>query len=206
MTATMANGRLSAYNTTAGWVDICPAGSLGAAGTWSHVAYAYNGTTMYGYVNGQLCGSAAFVYTDNAAHTVYVGSWYSIATTYDFNGIIDEATIINSRRSADEIRQPTNQAFAPTIPIDFGASLNSGNLITSTSDLSFTMDATAYGFASMGNNLYRRRQITSGKREWYRYIAREPLRQLRRVQVQSPLLHGIQVPAPRGLHRERRCF
>ncbi len=155
MTVFMANGRLSAYNTTAGWVDICPAGSL-VTGAWSHVAFAYNGTTIYGYVNGVLCGSAAFVYTDNAAHKVYIGSWYSVATTYDFNGLIDEVTISNSLRTADEIRQAYEAGLRThPITIDFAAVLNSGNLITSTSDLSFTVDATSYGLASMGSNLYK---------------------------------------------------
>ncbi|MBU2543875.1 hypothetical protein KJ618_00195, partial [Patescibacteria group bacterium] len=41
------------------------------------------------------------------------------------------------------------------ITIDFKAALNSGNLIANTSDLSFTIDATAFGASSMGSNLYK---------------------------------------------------
>ena len=41
------------------------------------------------------------------------------------------------------------------ITVDFKAALNSGNLIANTSDLSFTIDSTAYGASSMGSNLYK---------------------------------------------------
>ena len=93
---------MSAYNGSA-WVDICPAGTV-SAGTWSHVAYVYNGTNIYGYVNGSLCGSAAFTYTNNVAHHVYIGSWYSPVTYYDYNGLMDEVRLSSIARSSEEIR------------------------------------------------------------------------------------------------------
>ena len=103
MTVFMADGRLSAY-TGAAWVDICPAGSIDT-GEWQYVAFVYNGTTITGYVNGGQCGSAAFSYTDNAAHNVYIGSWYSVATTYDYNGLIDEVQTSNIARTTEEITE-----------------------------------------------------------------------------------------------------
>jgi hypothetical protein len=105
MTTFMANGRLSAYNTTASsWLDVCPAGSI-AVGNWYHVAFSFDGSTMTGYVNGAACGSGAYNYTDNSTHSVNVGSWYSPTTTYDFNGLIDEVRISNIGRSAEEIAE-----------------------------------------------------------------------------------------------------
>ena len=153
MTVTMANGRLSAYTGSA-WVDICPAGSV-ANENWYHLTYAYNGTTIYGYVNGSYCGSGAFTYTDDTTDTVDIGSWYDPNTTYDFNGIIDEVTISDIARTADEIRQAYEVGLRThPITIDFAASLDSGNLITGSGDTSFTVDATAYGLEDKGSALY----------------------------------------------------
>ena len=101
ITGFMANGRLSAY-TGASWTDICPAGSV-TNGNWQHVSFAYNGTNMYGYVNGANCGFAAFSYTDNAAHIVTIGSHYAAATTYDYNGLMDEVKLSNVARTAKEV-------------------------------------------------------------------------------------------------------
>lgn len=153
MTTFMANGTLYAY-TGAAWVNVCPAGSV-ANGVWTHVAFSYNGTTLYGYTNGQLCGSVAFTYTDNTAYNYYIGSWYSVTSTYDFNGIIDEVSISNVSRSASEIRQLYETGVrAHPITIDFGAKLDSENLITGSGDTGFTVDATYYGLAQKGSNLF----------------------------------------------------
>ena len=155
MTVFMANGRLSAYNTTAGWVDICPAGSV-TTNQWQHVAFAYNGTTIYGYVNGRLCGSAAFVYTDTTTHNIFIGSWYVTTQLYDFNGYIDEVTVSNNVRTANEIRQAYEVGLRThPVTIDFGAKLDSGNLITGSGDLGFTVDATYYGLQNKGDQLFK---------------------------------------------------
>jgi hypothetical protein len=103
MTATMANGAVWAYNTvTPVWTLICPAGTV-TTGRWQHLAFTYDGTTMRGYKNGTLCGSAAFSYTDTEAHTVTIGSWYSPSTVYDFYGLIDKVSMYDYVRSASEI-------------------------------------------------------------------------------------------------------
>lgn len=153
MTVFMANGRLSAY-TGATWVDVCPAGSV-TTNKWQHVAFDYNGTTMSGYVNGKLCGSGAFTYTDTATHNIFVGSWYVTTQDYDFNGFIDEINISNIARSADEIRQAYEVgARTHNITIDFKAKLAVGDLITGTGDLGFTVDQTAYGATLAAGNLF----------------------------------------------------
>lgn len=153
MTVTMANGRISAY-TGAAWVDICPAGTI-TTGNWQHVAYVFNGTTIYGYANGQLCGSAAFSYTDDSTDTVDIGSWYSPSTQYNFQGFIDEVSISNAVRTADEIRQAAEyETRTHPVMIDFAASLDAGNLIADQNDLSFTVDATAFGLQKKGEKLF----------------------------------------------------
>ncbi len=74
----------------------------------------------------------------------------------DFNGSIDEVRIDNIARTANEIRQAYEIGLRThPVTIDFGAKLDSGNLITGTSDLSFTVDATYYGLNSKGSNLYK---------------------------------------------------
>lgn len=75
--------------------------------------------------------------------------------TYYFDGMIDEIRVSNIVRTASEIRQAfeVGRRTHP-ITIDFAASLDSGNLITGTSDTSFTIDATIYGTQNKGDNLY----------------------------------------------------
>ena len=154
MTVFMANGRLSAYN-SASWIDICPAGSV-VNGNWYHVAYAYTGTTLTGYVNGQACGSAAFTYPDNAAYDVTIGSWYGPSTTYDFNGILDEVRIDNIARTADEIRQAYEVgARTHQITIDFGAKLygptaTAGDALATGGTISATGGYVVHTFTSSG--------------------------------------------------------
>jgi len=153
MTVFMADGRVSAY-TGSNWLDLCPAGSV-SNNNWYHVAYVYDGTTISAYVNGLHCGSYAFAYTDNPAHEVTIGSWYGGAATYDFNGIIDEVSISNIPRTAEEIRQAYEVGNrSHPITIDFKASLDSGNLIANTSDTTFTVNAQTHGLPSKGSNLF----------------------------------------------------
>lgn len=154
MTTFMADGRLESYNGSA-WADVCPASSV-SNGKWQYVTFAYDGTNLSGYVNGNKCGSIAFSYTDNVAHDVTIGSWNSGVTTYDFNGVIDEVCIDKSARSASEIRQAYEIGKRThKITIDFGASLSSGDLITGQSDTSFTVDATTKGLKYEGEGLYK---------------------------------------------------
>lgn len=75
--------------------------------------------------------------------------------SYAFKGVIDEVQVLDAARTADEIRQSyeIGRRTHP-ITIDFGASLDLGNLITGSGDTSFTIDATTQGFSNKGDNLY----------------------------------------------------
>lgn len=124
------------------------------AGKWYHLAVVRNGNTIYLYVNGVLSGSLAFNVDVQPAANLYLGSSQH-TTGQVINAIMDEVRISNTARTADEIRQAYEVgARTHNITIDFKAALNSGNLITNTSDLSFNIDSTAYGASAMGSNLY----------------------------------------------------
>jgi hypothetical protein len=129
-------------------------------GQWYHVVGIINGASSAIYVNGKLdaTGTVDVVATDLDLH---IGSsWSGSTQAYFFNGSIDEARISNVVRTPEEIRQ-VYEIGTRTHPvtIDFAASLNSGNLITSSGDTSFTVDATSYGLSNMGSNLYKEDKI-----------------------------------------------
>lgn len=111
MTASMADGRLLIYDSTVGWRQICPAGSI-VSDTWQHVAITYDGATARGYVNGSSCGSVAWTYTDIATHNLIIGSWYSGINNYDFLGLMDEIRFYNYQRSASQVAADA-AAFTP---------------------------------------------------------------------------------------------
>ncbi len=123
MTVTMANGRLAAYN-GANWIDLCPAGSV-VQGAWQHIAFSYNGSILNGYVNGNNCGSVPFTYTDNAAYAVWIGSWYSPVTVYDFNGTIDEVKIYSGALTTAQVQADYQAGAAIFNPI-FNLAFNDG--------------------------------------------------------------------------------
>jgi hypothetical protein len=69
--------------------------------------------------------------------------------------MMDEFIISTVAKNPDEIRQAYEVGLRThNITVDFGATLNSGNLITNSSDTSFTIDATTQGLSQMGSNLY----------------------------------------------------
>jgi hypothetical protein len=73
--------------------------------TWYNVAFSFNGSTMSYYVNGVAAGTSALTWPETTAHNVFVGSWYSPNTSYDFNGTIANAQLYNRGLSAAEVRQ-----------------------------------------------------------------------------------------------------
>jgi hypothetical protein len=88
-----------------------------------------------------------------------IGAGYSSPSSH-FNGIIDEVRISNIARSAEEIKQAYELGRrSHVVTVDFRAKLDSGNLIDTTSDLSFTIDETAYGASRKGNNLFSGDQV-----------------------------------------------
>ncbi|MBU1132862.1 LamG domain-containing protein, partial [Patescibacteria group bacterium] len=126
-------------------------------GVWTHVAGTYNGSRVKIYMNGQMVSNNAYTGgIGTTASALIIGDWSSL--TRKFDGIIDEVRISNTARTADQIRQTYEVGRrSHPITIDFGASLDSGGtggLITSGTDLTFTIDSTAYGATNQGDNLY----------------------------------------------------
>lgn len=125
--------------------------------SWTYVVGTYDGSQVKIYMNGQLVSNSS--YSGSIATTssnLVIGDL--IEHTRKFDGIIDEVRISNTSRTAEEIRQAFEVGLRThPITIDFGASLDSGGtggLITSGSDLAFTIDATLYGTTNKGDHLY----------------------------------------------------
>jgi hypothetical protein len=125
---------------------------------WSHVAFSWDNTTTSGavkiYINGKLdvTGTADATESNAGTDNFRIGNDETIRGIV---GSIDEVRISNAVRSAQEIRTAyeTTKRTHP-ITIDFAASLDSGNLIADSADLSFTVDATSYGLENMGSMLF----------------------------------------------------
>jgi|GEM_PF-2102289 len=69
------------------------------AGNWYHLTWKLTGGNIYYFVNGTAYGSDSFSCTDVPTHILYIGSWYSVNTNYDFDGIIDEVRVSYTARS-----------------------------------------------------------------------------------------------------------
>jgi len=122
-------------------------------GAWTHVAGVYNGSTVSLYINGVLDNSVA--YSTNAAANALPLAIGRRSDGYYYSGQIDEVRISNIARSAEDIRQAYEAGLrAHPVTIDFGAILDSGNLITGSGDLNFTVDATYYGLTNKGDQLF----------------------------------------------------
>ncbi|MBI4973164.1 Ig-like domain-containing protein, partial [Candidatus Roizmanbacteria bacterium] len=114
------------------------------ANIWSHLACVYDGSTLKFYVNGSaLASTSANGAVKSSAGNFAIGA-DGTGTSSFFRGSIDEARVSQVARTPSEIRQvyEISRRTHP-ITIDFVSSLNSGDLITGSSDLSFAVnDAT----------------------------------------------------------------
>lgn len=125
------------------------------ANKWNHIAVVRDLAAMkvYWYINGQQTSVTTAPYAAATAGTLpaYIGTGYA----NPYMGSIDEVRISNTARTASDIRQAyeTGSRSHP-ITIDFGAKLDSGNLIANSGDLSFTVDATIFGMNQKGTNIY----------------------------------------------------
>ncbi len=134
---------------------------------WYHVVATGDSSGLKIYLNGELKASNSTAYgspvtTYNLRLSGYSNLPYIGFTNYVemFNGEIDEVRISNIARSADEIRQAYEVGLRThNIEIEFGAGLDSSNLITSSSDTSFTIDGTVKGMKSKGSNIYTGEKI-----------------------------------------------
>ncbi len=108
------NGALMAYDNVTWRVS---SNASIAIGNWYHVVYETRGDgRIQYYVNGQSAGTSIWNHTDTAAHNIYIGSWYKMATTFDFNGVIDEVNLSSVARGSNWVwaswaNQVTNSTF-----------------------------------------------------------------------------------------------
>jgi hypothetical protein len=123
---------------------------------WHHIAYTYNGTNWSGYKDGVPVFSTARTFSLNATTgSLHLGAFRPNSTFGWTDGNLDEVRIDNTARTSDEIRQAYESGLrSHPITIDFAASLDSDNLIASSGDMSFTVDATYYGLSSKGSKIY----------------------------------------------------
>ncbi len=112
---------------------------------WHHVAMALSSTGRPRvYLDGEL------VYSDETGAPGLTGTITTIGgyTGYSrfFTGVIDEVRISNTERNADEIEEAFEiKTRTHPIIVDFKASLQSSNLISSGSDTSFSIDERSFG-------------------------------------------------------------
>jgi hypothetical protein len=123
---------------------------------WHHLAAVKNqNTDAKLYIDGRLVGTDSSVSSTVAWTGLSIGSLYSGSPVFFVNGLIDEVRFDSISRTPQEIRQAYEVGKRThQITIDFSASLDSGNLITNSSDLSFTINSQTYGSPNKGDNLY----------------------------------------------------
>jgi hypothetical protein len=91
------------------------------ANTWYHIAGVYDGSNLLIYKNAGLTGSAAFstgLYNSDGAFII--GSHGTSSNMY-FNGVIDEARVSSTARSAQWIATEYNNTYNPSTFISVGS-------------------------------------------------------------------------------------
>ena len=128
-------------------------------GNWQHLAFTKTGGTVKIYLNGVEKASKSFGGAlTSTANIMNMGcySGVSVCGSAYFNGSLDEVRISNIARSASEIRQAYEVGLrSHPITIDFAAIGAVSNVISSSTDTSFNIDATAYGLSSKGSGIYK---------------------------------------------------
>lgn len=148
------------YNTSGGQVYLDTTATISDT-NWHHISGQRSGNSFNIYIDGMLSASGTTGGTHGTMQAVNtnirLGQRPYTGNLNYFHGSIDEVRISDTARSADEIRQAYEHGMglrSHQITIDFGADLDSGNLITGSGDLSFTVDATAYGLSVKGSQLF----------------------------------------------------
>ncbi len=96
------SGTLAFYNNVAWYYSST---AVLTNNNWFHIVFSYNGSVMSYYINGVAYGTSTCTWVDTPAHHLFVGSWYSPNTFYDFNGTISSARLYNKALSAYEVKQ-----------------------------------------------------------------------------------------------------
>ena len=127
--------------------------------TWHYVSLVReSSTTVKLYVDGLLQGSATI--SPSVTFNWGLGEMNIGRSPWDgsngyYYGYVDELRIDDIAHTADEIRQAYEiGSRTHAVTIDFAASLDNGNLISDSSDTSFTIDATQNGLSQKGSNLF----------------------------------------------------
>ncbi len=124
-------------------------------GKWTHWAFtkdAGNGTMAF-YIDGKLWHSGTgLTYNLNPGGAVNIGT--DKVNNYHWPGMLDEFRIDDVARTPDQIRQAyeVGRRTHP-IKVDFKASLESSNLISSSGDTSFTISEQDYGTSDHIENI-----------------------------------------------------
>lgn len=133
---------------------------------WSHIVATGDSTGLKIYINGVLDASKTTAYGGAVTESpLYIGRYGT--NKYFFSGDIDEVRISNIARSADEIRQAYEVGLRThNVEIEFGAELDSTNLISGNTDKSFTIDATKKGLRNKASNIYTGEKIIVKENEY----------------------------------------
>ena len=90
--------------------------------TWYHVAWVYQGTSIYLYVNGALQGSTTNTVTDTSSYPAFFGAWHSGST--EFDGKIAQARFYNQALTPGQIVDLYNESlttyYRPTTSLNAG--------------------------------------------------------------------------------------
>lgn len=144
-------------NSGAGYLEITALTPVND-GQWHHVACVLSGTSLTVYVDGNNEGTDSTVTGTRDTSTTgsfSIGRFNWTSGYYYFRGSIDQVRVSNIARTQAEIEQTyQNKMRTYNAIVEFSAYLDSGNLISSTSDTSFTIDATKFGLPAKGDKLF----------------------------------------------------
>src|SRR3989344_2795803 len=123
-------------------------------GKWYHVAGVKDGSTTTIYLNSAPLASGTGTYWNNA--TTFLRIAGRAVAEADFNGLLDELRIIKGTAlTADQIRQAYEYGLlCYTLCFDFGATLQTSDLISSATDYNFSLTATTSGLSATTSGLY----------------------------------------------------
>ena len=128
-----------------------------SVGRWYHIAVIRSGSTVKVFINGVQVGSTT------VSGSMYSGSTQATRIGGDFvdsprplNGYLDELRIIKGAAlTPDQIRQAYEYGLRThPITIDFGATLQTSDLISSATDYNFSLTATTSGLSATTSGLY----------------------------------------------------
>ncbi|KKU76637.1 MAG: hypothetical protein UY03_C0029G0005 [Parcubacteria group bacterium GW2011_GWA2_47_64] len=125
-----------------------------STGVWYYVAIERLSGAVSAYVNGARIGSSTFsTNINNGTRTLGIGAGGGGVTSDSY---MDEFRIIKGAAlTADQIRQAYEYGLrSHPITIDFGATLQTSDLISSATDYNFSLTATTSGLSATTSGLY----------------------------------------------------